>query len=138
MRLNIILASGLFAAAVVASVMVACSDDTPDCKPGILTLNVELGGTANFADTVEVQSYDPAATFTQDFPHTPGGANYFPIDVMFPGGYPTDKTITFLVRARGGATLLGESVATIHLAPTCSTGLVSIRSGETLDAGAED
>jgi len=113
--------------------MVACSDSAPACKAGTLALQVELAGTANFADTIEVQAFDPAATFDQSFPHVPDGPKLFVIDVPFPNGYPANKTLTFLVRARGGATLLGENVATIHLGATCGAGLVSIRT-ETLDA----
>ena len=131
--MHTLIACGVFAVALVAAVFVACSDSTPDCKPGTLALQVELAGTANFADTVEVQSLDPGFAVNQSFPHQPDGPKLFVVDVAFPNGYPANKAITFLARARGAATLLGENVATIHLGATCGTGFVSIRA-ETLDA----
>jgi hypothetical protein len=133
MRFNTLIAFGLFAVALVSAVMVACSDSTPNCKAGTLALQVELSGTANFADTINVQSFEPNASINQDFAHVPDGPKLFTLDVPFPNGYPADRTITFLVRARGASTLLGENIATIHLGQTCGSGLVSIRS-ETLDA----
>jgi hypothetical protein len=132
MRFNTLVAFGLFAAALVAAIMVACSDST-SCKPGTLALQVELAGTANFADTIQVQSFDLSTPVDQSFPHVPDGPKLFVVDVAFPSGYPANKTITFLVRARGASTLLGENIATIHLGETCGTGFVSIRT-ETLDA----
>jgi|SRR4051812_8475475 hypothetical protein len=136
MRFNTLLAFGLFGVALVAAVMVACSESGPDCKPGTLALQVELSGTANFADTINVQSFEPNASINQDFPHVPDGPKLFVLDVPFPQGYPANRTITFLVHARGASTLLGENVATIHLGETCGAGLVSIRA-ETLDAKPE-
>ncbi|MDB4968543.1 MAG: hypothetical protein JWN44_4232 [Myxococcales bacterium] len=134
MRFNTLVAFGLFACALVAAVMVACSDSTPACKAGTLALQIELTGTANFADTINVQSFEPGASINEDFSHVPDGPRLFTIDVAFPGGYPANKTVTFLVRARGASTLLGENIATIHLGETCGAGLVGIRA-ETLDGG---
>jgi hypothetical protein len=136
MRFNTLIAFGLFACALVAAVMVACSDSTPDCKPGTLALQVELSGTANFADTINVQSFEPNASIDQDFPHVPDGPKLFVLDVPFPKGYPANQTVSFFVHARGASTLLGENIATIHMGPTCGSGLVSIRA-QTLDAKPE-
>jgi hypothetical protein len=133
MRLNLLVAGGLIGLSLVAAAFVACSDSGTSCKPNTLTLQVELDGTANFADTVTVTSVDPGAMVMQSFPHTPNGGNFFDVDVVWPGGYPGGKTVNFQVRALGGATLLGENVATIHLGATCDNGLVAIRA-ETLDA----
>ena len=67
MRVNTVLAFGLFAVALIAAVMVACSDSGPECKPGTLALQVELSGTANFADTINVQSFEPNASIDESF-----------------------------------------------------------------------
>jgi hypothetical protein len=136
MRFNTLVAFGLFAAALVAAVTVACSD-SPDCKPGTFALQVELAGTAAFADRIEVSSDTPGAEVMQTFPHDPNGPTLVNLDVAFPAGYPADKTVTLIVRASGATTLLGENVVTIHLLPKCSTAFVTIRSS-TLDAFVAD
>lgn len=135
MRTRTLVAFAVVALSVIAAVMVACSDNGPSCKPGLLTLQVELDGTANFADSVVVSSSNPS--FTQTFMHTGDGPNLFDVDVDFGGHFPAGQTVTLLVRAMGGSTLLGENIATIHLGDSCSTGFVTIRA-ETLDAGPTD
>ena len=134
MRLNTIVAFAMIGLSLVAAVMVACTDSNP-CKPSTLSLQVELGGTANFADTIIITSSDPP--LSQSVTRTPNDPNLFKIDVSWPGGYPAGKTVTLLVRAMGGVTLLGENQAVIHLGDTCSTGFVTIRS-DTLDAAIVD
>jgi hypothetical protein len=136
MRLNTIVAIGLFGLALVAAVTVACSDAS-SCKENTLSLQIELGGTASFADSIIISSTTPGAEVSQTVPHDPNGNNLFTVDVTWPGGYPADKTVTFLVRATGGVTLLGENQAVIHLGATCANGFVAIRT-ETLDAAITD
>ncbi len=130
MRINTILAFALFALLVIAAAVVACSDgsQTGNCSAGTLALQVELDGTANFADTIQVSSADPAATLTESTPHTPDGATVQTVTVTFPNGYPSNKAITFLVRAYANSQLLGENTATVHLDDPCGTGGVAIRS----------
>ncbi len=132
---NVLVAFAVVALSVVAAVFVACNDSGPNCQPGTLALQVELDGNANLADTIEVSSGDPV--FTQTVTRTAGDFNLLNIDVGFGGTYPAGKTVTLLVRAKMGQTLLGENVAVIHLGDSCSTGFVAVRA-ETLDFGAED
>ncbi len=135
MRVNTIVASGLLGLSLVAALFVACSSDG-ECKAGTLKLQVELDGTANFADTLTITSGD-AGGLMQTVQRTPGGNNFFDVEVTWPGGYPAGKTVHLLVRATGGVTLLGENEAVIHLANNCSTGLVAI-SSSLLDGGVDD
>jgi hypothetical protein len=136
MKANTIVAIGLVAVSLVAAVFVACSD-SKSCKPGTLALQVELDGTANFADTITITQTDPGATLNQTVTRTAGDKNLFTVDVTWPDGYPAGKTVHLLVRAQGGVQLLGEDVAVIHLSEGCSTGLVAIRS-MLLDGGVDD
>lgn len=132
---NVLVAFAVVSLSVVAALFVACSDSGPNCKPNTLALQVELDGTANAADTIEVSSGDPA--FTQTMTRTSGDFNLFTVDVGFGGTYPAGKAVTLIVRAKSGQTILGENVAVIHLADGCSTGFVAVRA-ETLDAGFAD
>lgn len=137
MRWNTVVAFGLVALSLVAAVMVACSDAGASCKAGTLNLQIELDGTAGFADTILITSNDPGATVMQTVSRPDGSPRLFNVDVAFPGGYPAGKTVHFTVRATGGVTLLGENEAVIHLGEGCSTGFVAI-SSSVLDGGVDD
>lgn len=139
MRTRTFLAFAFVALAGVAVVMVACSDSSkPTCKPNTLQIDVELDGTANYADTLTVTVTAPAPGFTQTFAHTPNGDSLQRVDLAFPNGYPADKVVTVRVTATGGTTKLGENVFSIHLLPSCSTAFVPIHSFYLPDGGATD
>jgi hypothetical protein len=139
MRTRSFVAFAFVGLAAVAAVMVACSDDNiPTCKQDTLQIEVELDGTANYADTIQISVDEPS--FTQTAAHTPNGNLLQYIDLTFPGGYPVDKVVTVKVTAIGGTTVLGENVFSVHLLKQCSTAFVPIHGGGFLpvDGGQSD
>ena len=117
--------------AALAAVVVSCSSG-PTCKQGTMSLSVELLGNALLADTITVTAVNPE--LNQSVPHTLDDTGLFNIDVTFPGGYPADKVVGFLVRAYAKGVLIGENAATVHLSPGCTNAQVDIVGGNTLDA----
>lgn len=117
--------------AALAAVIVSCSDG-PTCKQGTMSLSVALLGSAFQADTITVTAVDPE--LNQSVPHQLGDATLFDIEVAFPGGYPANKLVGFVVRAYAKGVLIGENAATVHLSPGCSNAQVDIVGGNTLDA----
>jgi hypothetical protein len=135
--MRIYLAVGVAVLAAIAVVVVACSDSTPKCTAGKLSLTVQLNGTAAFADTLTFTSVAPAINMT--VAHEPGvSGDLTNVDVEFVSGYPADSVVTVVVRATGGITLLGEGAATVHLPPGCGTGFISVNASVTLDGSASD
>ena len=122
-----IVAFGLLACALVAALVVACSDNAPSCKDGEFQLQVNLEGTAIDADTITITGTDPGAMVSMTVPHTPGLVQQI-IDVNFSGGYPADKLVHLLVKATGGVTNLGEIEVDIHTDPKCSVATAVVRS----------
>ena len=137
MRTRTFVAFAFVGLAAVASVIVACSDNSkPTCKPNTLQIEVELDGTANYADTIKITVDQPS--FTQTAPHTPNGSNLQYVDLTFPNGYPADKVVTVRVQAIGGTAVLGENVFSVHLLPNCSTAFVPLHSYILPDGGQTD
>ena len=132
MRWNVLVAIGVVALSIVATVVVACSSTT-SCQPGTLVLDVALLQTAPLADTITVTSTDTDIPVNESFPHTPNstspGVEHTPVSVTFPSGYPKDKVVHLLVRALAGTTVLGAGTATIHLGTSCDTGSLDVSGG---------
>jgi hypothetical protein len=135
MRKGPLVALATVAVTVGAAVVVSCSD-APSCKPGTVALSVLLLQTAFEADSIVVTSSDPM--LSQTMTRTANDPTAFTIDVAFPNGYPTDKVVTFLVRAYATGILLGENTAAVHLHPNCETASIEIVGGNTLDAFVTD
>jgi hypothetical protein len=136
MRTAPLVAAATVGLTTLVAIVVSCSNDKPTCKPGTLALSVLLEGSGVFADPVQVSSVDPALSMT--VAHRAGDTSIFDIDVVFPGGYPTDKVATFIVRAYASNALIGESSATVHLAPGCANASIDVVGGNTLDAFGTD
>ena len=130
---NIVAGLLLIVAASLSVIVVACSDAAPDCPRATLRLQVQLNLTASLADTITVQSFAPP--FLQTFKHTPTGqpGELVNVDITFPEGYPADKLLTLLVRAYGSGSLIGESLAQVHLLPECTVAGATV-SANTIDA----
>ncbi len=143
MRWKVLVAGGLLALSLVATLVVACSDK-PSCNPNTLLLQIALVQTAPLADTITVTETDPNTTVMQTFPHTPNpdnaGIEHIVVEVAFPNGYPADKVVHFLVRAISASTVLGANTVTVHTDPTCTVAGVAVTGGSTgpMDGGTTD
>jgi hypothetical protein len=136
---NILVGLSLMALAGLATVVVACSDDSaPDCPNGVVRIQVQLDLTTPLADMIVVESEAPP--FTQTFKHTPSQqpGELFNVDLTFPaGGYPNDKLLTLLIRAYGQGQLIGETLAQLHTTPVCTVAGATLLPS-TLDASPPD
>ena len=143
MRWKLLVASGVLALSLVATLIVACSDSA-GCKPNTILLQVALLQTAPLADTITVTETDPNSTVMQSYPHTPNsmnpGVEHTTVQIDFPNGYPSDKLVHFLVKAMSGVTVLGANSVTLHTEPTCTVANVAVSGGSTgaTDGGMSD
>ena len=143
MRWKLLVASGVLALSLVATMVVACSDK-PACRPNTLLLRIALLQTAPLADTISVTETDPNSTLVQTFPHTPNAMNpgieHTVVEVEFPDGYPADKLVHFVVRAISGVTVLGANSVAVHTDKTCTVADVAVSGGSIgpMDGGTTD
>ncbi len=143
MRRKLLVAGGLVALSLVATVVVACSN-SQSCKPSTMLLEIALLQTAPLADTIIVTETDPNTSVMQTFAHTPNAANpgveHITEEIDFPNGYPADKVVHFIVKAVGGTTVLGANSVTVHTDPTCTVADVAVTGGSTgpMDGGTPD
>lgn len=94
------------ATAVLLTSLAACSPVTNECKRGTLFVNVTLSGAAIDADQLDVAiALDGGAAKHSLLSHT-AGKQMGGVQVDFPQGYPTGKSITItIVALKSGATL---------------------------------
>jgi hypothetical protein len=143
MRWKLLVAGGLLASSLVATLVVACSDST-SCKPNTILVQIALLQTAPLADTIIITETDPNTSVTQTFAHTPNASNpgveHITEEIDFPNGYPADKVVHFLVKAVGGTTVLGANTFTVHTDPSCTVAGVAVAGGSTgaMDGGTTD
>ncbi len=143
MRWKLLVAGGLLALSLVATIVVACSSPA-DCKPNTFLLQIALLQTAPLADTITVTETDPNTNVMQSFPHVPNamnpGVEHIVLELDFPNGYPADKVVHFLVKAIGGTTVLGANSFTVHTDPTCTVADVAVTGGSVgpMDGGMTD
>ena len=143
MRWKLLVASGVLALSLVATLIVACSDSA-SCKPNTILLQVALLQTAPLADTITVTETDPNSTVMQTYPHAPNsmnpGVEHITLQIDFPNGYPADKLVHFLVKATSGVTVLGANSLTVHTDQTCTVADVAVTGGSTgpMDGGMTD
>jgi hypothetical protein len=108
----------ILAAALLA---VAGCGSAPQCATGTLLVEVTLAGPALAADTLDVAIVIDGGAAMKTSIAKPAGSAAGSIEVDFPSGYPSNRTVTVTVTARSGAVILAVGSATAApLAPGCA------------------
>jgi hypothetical protein len=128
------LALGLIALSALAAT--AGCKSTASCNPGTVFVSVDFDTATRAADTIEVQvSIDGGAAKSSSIAHMPGDAGGT-VEVDFPSGYPSGKSLDVTIVARSGQTVLGSGAGMFAAVPGgCGTLEVSVSGGNDGGAG---
>ncbi len=123
----------LLAPAALALLWAGCVDTRP-CKEGTLYVTLTLDADAATADVLHVEVTLDGATLADDVAHRPGDATGT-LEVDFPAGYPTGKSISVEIDALVGSVVHGSKIESVTLPSGCSSLALAIGA---FDAGTPD
>lgn len=117
----------------------ACTDQA-SCKPGTVFVELDYSGAALLATAVDITvQVDGSPPQPSRVLHTAGAAQGS-VEIDFPRGYPSGKSVTIVVQAVSGSlpTSLPLAVAQRTITPTGSCELLVLDLGASNDLGARD